>query len=57
MNPTDKAEMQVEESQDGGAVVALPDGEHNPQAENDQGAAGAQDHDGDYRDWETGCKR
>ena len=32
MNPTDKMEMQVEESQDGGAIVALPDGEDNPQA-------------------------
>ena len=35
MNPTDKMEMQVEETQDGGASVALPDGEHNPQAENE----------------------
>lgn len=34
MNPTDKMEMQVEESQDGGAIVALPDGEVSPQAEN-----------------------
>lgn len=50
MNPTDKAEMQVEESQDGGAVVALPEGEHNPQADNDQSAAGAQDHDDDHDD-------
>jgi len=33
MNPTDKAEMQVEESQDGGAIVALPDGEISPQHE------------------------
>lgn len=33
MNPTDKMEMQVEESQDGGAIVALPEGEDNPQAE------------------------
>ena len=32
MNPTDKMEMQVEESQDGGAIVALPEGEDNPQA-------------------------
>ena len=35
MNPTDKMEMQVEELQDGGATVALPDGEDNPQAENE----------------------
>ena len=34
MNPTDKMEMQVEESQDGGAIVALPAGEISPQAEN-----------------------
>ena len=34
MNPTDKMEMQVEESQDGGAIVALPDGEISPQADN-----------------------
>ena len=33
MNPTDKMEMQVEESQDGSALVALPDGELSPQAE------------------------
>ena len=32
MNQTDKMEMQVEESQDGGAIVALPEGEDNPQA-------------------------
>ena len=34
MNPTEKMEMQVEESQDGGAIVALPAGELSPQAEN-----------------------
>ena len=34
MNPTEKMEMQVEESQDGGAIVALPAGEISPQAEN-----------------------
>jgi hypothetical protein len=33
MNPTDKLEMQVEELQDGGASVALPEGEDNPQTE------------------------
>jgi hypothetical protein len=33
MNPTDKMEMQVEESQDGGAIVALPEGEENPQVQ------------------------
>lgn len=33
MNPTDKLEMQVEELQDGGATVALPEGEENPQAQ------------------------
>ena len=33
MNSTDKLEMQVEELQDGGASVALPEGEDNPQAE------------------------
>jgi len=31
MNPTEKMEMQVEESQDGSAIVALPEGEENPQ--------------------------
>jgi hypothetical protein len=36
MNPTDKLEMQVEEMQDGGATVALPEGESNPQAENEE---------------------
>ena len=36
MNPTDKAEMQVEESQDGGAIVELPDGEISPQHEENQ---------------------
>jgi len=36
MNPTDKAEMQVEESQDGGAIVALPEGEISPQHEETQ---------------------
>jgi hypothetical protein len=33
MNTTDKMEMQVEESKDGGAIVALPEGEENPQAQ------------------------
>ena len=44
MNPTDKMEMQVEESQDGGAIVALPDGEDNPQA---QQASADEDHSQD----------
>ena len=35
MNPTDKMEMQVEELDDGGATVALPEGEDNPQAKNE----------------------
>jgi len=33
MNTTDKMEMQVEESKDGGAIVALPEGEENPQVQ------------------------
>ncbi len=33
MNSTEKMEMQVEESQDGGALVQLPEGEENPQIE------------------------
>ena len=33
MNSTDKAEMQVEELTEGGAVVQLPEGEISPQAE------------------------
>jgi len=33
MNSTNKAEMQIEESQDGGAIVALPEGEISPQHE------------------------
>jgi hypothetical protein len=33
MNSTEKADMQVEESQDGGAIVALPEGEISPQHE------------------------
>lgn len=42
MNSTDKMEMQVEESQDGGAIVALPDGENNPQLDDvDTDAAAA----------------
>lgn len=36
MNPTDKMEMQVEELEDGGATVALPEGEDNPQAKTAQ---------------------
>jgi len=42
MNPTDKMETQlaVEELQDGGAAVQLPDGESNPQS-------GADEHDDD----------
>lgn len=33
MTPTDKMEMQIEEEKDGSAVVILPEGEENPQAE------------------------
>lgn len=43
MNPTDKMEMQVEELQDGGATVALPEGEDNPQAENEASNAESND--------------
>lgn len=32
MNSTEKAELQVEEVKDGSAIVALPEGEENPQA-------------------------
>ena len=35
MTPTDKAEMQVEELQEGGAVALLPENEPNPQVEDD----------------------
>lgn len=54
MNPTDKMEMQVEESQDGGAVVALPEGEVNPQAENLDAASGSQNNDFDDDDNDDG---
>lgn len=37
MNSTEKMEMQVEELQDGGATVALPEGEDNPQHTDDNG--------------------
>jgi hypothetical protein len=47
MNSTEKAEMQVDELDDGGAAVMLPEGEHNPQ---DQSAESAQDHDDDHDD-------
>lgn len=57
MNPTDKMEMQVEESKDGGAIVALPDGEISPQAENtdedpnlDAKTSKTDDNDGDLGD-------
>ncbi len=43
MNSTDKMEMQVEELQDGGASVALPEGEDNPQVENETSNAGSND--------------
>ena len=36
MNPTDKAEMQVEELKEGGAIAILPEGEENPQLEDDE---------------------
>ena len=47
MNPTEKAEMQVDELSDGGAAVMLPEGEENPQ---DQSADSAQDRDDDHDD-------
>ena len=54
MNPTDKAAMQVDELDDGGAAVMLPEGEENPQAEEkqtqDASAESAQDHDDDHDD-------
>ena len=37
MTPTEKMEMQVDEAQDGSAVVSLPADEENPQAEPTQG--------------------
>ena len=37
MNSTEKMEMQVEELQDGGAAVVLPDGEINPQTTDNEG--------------------
>jgi len=36
MNSTEKMEMQVEELQDGGASVELPEGTHNPQQNSDR---------------------
>lgn len=53
MNPTEKAEMQVDELDDGGAAVMLPEGEENPQ---DQSAESAQDRDDDHDDEPTGRK-
>ena len=53
MNPTEKAEMQVDELDDGGAAVMLPEGEENPQ---DQSADSAQDRDDDHDDEPTGRK-
>jgi hypothetical protein len=53
MNSTEKAEMQVDELDDGGAAVMLPEGEENPQ---DRSAESAQDHDDDHDDEPTGRK-
>jgi hypothetical protein len=50
MNPTDKLEMQVEEMQDGGATVALPEGENNPQAEDETLNADSKDNSSDEDD-------
>jgi hypothetical protein len=46
MNTTDKMEMQVEESKDGGAIVALPEGEENPQVQ----VAAVEDNQDDFDD-------
>jgi hypothetical protein len=50
MNPTDKLEMQVEELQDGGASVALPEGEDNPQTEEKELSADSNDSSNDNDD-------
>jgi len=50
MNPTDKLEMQVEELQDGGASVALPEGEDNPQTEEQELSADSNENSNDNDD-------
>ena len=50
MNPTDKLEMQVEELQDGGASVALPEGEDNPQTEEKELSADSNENSNDNDD-------
>jgi len=54
MNSTQKAEMQVDELDDGGAAVLLPEGENNPQAEEDKpeepSGTDAQNRDEDHDD-------
>jgi len=48
MTPTEKMEMQIDEAQDGSAIVSLPANEDNPQAE--QPIKGTQDDDSDDQD-------
>ena len=48
MTPTEKMEMQIDEAQDGSAIVSLPANEDNPQAE--QPIRGTQDDDSDDQD-------
>jgi hypothetical protein len=50
MNQTDKLEMQVEELQDGGASVALPEGEDNPQTEDKELNADSNENSNDNDD-------
>ena len=54
MNSTQKAEMQVDELDDGGAAVLLPEGENNPQTVEDKteehSGNDAQNRDDDHDD-------
>jgi hypothetical protein len=52
MTPTEKMEMQIDEAQDGSAIVSLPANEDNPQA--DQPTKGTQDDDSDDQDDDHG---
>lgn len=52
MTPTEKMEMQIDEAQDGSAIVSLPANEDNPQA--DQPIKGTQDDDSDDQDDDHG---
>ena len=52
MTPSEKMEMQIDEAQDGSAIVSLPANEDNPQA--DQPTKGTQDDDSDDQDDDHG---